>query len=312
MGDPSFPAPGRRAGEQPPADATWRKVVVPENFGFDDELSRQFAPVWYRRTFADPRSDDEHALRRVRLRFGAVDYLADVWLNDEHLGHHEGCFAPFGFDVTDRLRRSNNIVVAVQDPLEDLDPAQFFFFHRKRVIKGTLNYHDSRPGGLPGRMLTPLAEGEDPWVWTPELGQSMTTGGIVQPVTLECSGDVSIDGCFVTPVDDAGGAQVAVVMTNHATEPRDVAVHVDIGGLRGRGYRRSASGRVTCRCRDRSRLVGVVGAHPFGARHTRRPRSDGGGLERGPRARPAHDSFRAANGARRERRSRPRATPRAE
>ncbi|HEX7521736.1 MAG TPA: hypothetical protein VF441_06720 [Acidimicrobiia bacterium] len=233
-GDPSFPAPGRRAGEQPPAGATWRKVVVPENFGFDGELSRQFAPVWYRRTFADPRSDDEHALRRVRLRFGAVDYLADVWLNGEHLGHHEGCFAPFGFDVTDRLRRSNQVVVAVQDPLEDLDPEQFFFFHRKRVIKGTLNYHDSRPGGLPGRMLTPLAEGEDPWVWTPELGQSMTTGGIVEPVTLECSGDVSIDGCFVTPVGDAGSAQVAVVMTNHATEPRDVAVDVDIGGLRGR------------------------------------------------------------------------------
>jgi beta-mannosidase len=173
-------------------------------------------------------------LRRMRLRFAAVDYLADVWLNGEHLGHHEGCFAPFGFDVTDRLQRNNKVVVAVQDPLEDLDPEQLFFFHRKRVIKGTLNYHDSRPGGLPGRMLSPLAEGEDPWVWTPEWGQSMTTGGIVEPVTLECSGDVSIDAGFVTPIDDAGAAQIAVVMTNHATEPRDVILDFDIGGLRGR------------------------------------------------------------------------------
>jgi hypothetical protein len=46
-GDPSFPLPGARAAQGPPSDVTWRKVVVPENYGFDEELSRQFAPVWY-------------------------------------------------------------------------------------------------------------------------------------------------------------------------------------------------------------------------------------------------------------------------
>ena len=90
-------------------------------------------------------------------------------------------FAPFGFDVGDRFRRDNEVLVAVQDPLEPLDPSALFFAHRKRVIKGPLKYHDRRPGGLPGRMLEPLTPGEDPWVWTPEWGQSMTTGGIVGP-----------------------------------------------------------------------------------------------------------------------------------
>ena len=53
-------------------------------------------------------------------------------------------------------------MVAVQDPLEPLDPAALFFAAQKRVIKGTLKYHDSRPGGLPGRMVGPLAPGGDP------------------------------------------------------------------------------------------------------------------------------------------------------
>ena len=233
-GDPSFPAPGARAAQGPPADAEWRKVVVPENYGFDDELSRQFAPVWYRRTFADPRHGGlPESPARVRLRFGAVDYLADVWLNGEHLGHHEGYFAPFGFDVTDHLAKNNTLVVAVQDPLEPLDPSALFFDHRKWVIKGTLKYHDSRPGGLPGRMVGPLVSGGDPWVWTPEWGQSMTTAGIVGPVTLERTGDASIDALFVTPLDP-DTVHVAVVVTNHTGDALPARLDLDVAGDHGR------------------------------------------------------------------------------
>ena len=79
-----------------------------------------------------------------------IHHFADVWLNDELLGHHEGYFAPFGFDVTDRLRKNNLYPQAVvgESP-EDLDPDQFFFAHKKRIIKGTLKYHDSRPPWAP-------------------------------------------------------------------------------------------------------------------------------------------------------------------
>jgi beta-mannosidase len=232
-GDPSFPSPGARAAEGPPAGVKWRKVVVPENFGFDEELSRQFAPVWYRRTFADPRHGGlPESPQRVRLRFAAVDYLADVWLNDEHLGHHEGYFAPFGFDVTDRLAKNNTLVVAVQDPLEPLDPSALFFDHRKRVIKGTLKYHDSRPGGLPGRMVGPLVAGGDPWAWTPEWGQSRTTAGIVGPVTLERTGDASLDALFVTPLD-LRTVHVAAVVTNHAGDEFATRLDLALGDERG-------------------------------------------------------------------------------
>ena len=116
----------RRADED-----AWRKVVVPDNFGYDGEFSDFFGPMWYRRTFADPRLDAPEGSPRVaRLSFAAVDYFADVWLNDELLGHHEGCFAPFGFDVTDRLQKSNTVLVARAGPARaagsraDLLPAQ--------------------------------------------------------------------------------------------------------------------------------------------------------------------------------------------
>ena len=159
--------------------------------------------------------------QRARLCFAAVDYFADVWLNDELLGHHEGYFAPFGFDVTERLRKNNEVLVRVQDPLEPLDPDQFFFEHKKRIIKGTLKYHDSRPGGLPGPHGAPARPATTPpRSGHPEWGQSMTTAGIVGPVTLTRTGDVAISALFVTPLDhETGTVQIAVVLTNHDDAP---------------------------------------------------------------------------------------------
>lgn len=253
----SFPEPGARARAGVPDALSWRKLVVPDNFGSDDEFSAYFGPMWYRRRFADPWAGaEDQPPGRVRLRFRAVDYLADVWLNGEHLGHHEGAFAPFGFDVTDRLGRDNEVVVCVQDPLEPLDSSAYFFAHRKRVIKGTLKYHDSRPGGLPGRMTGPLVEGSDPWVWTPEWGQSMTTAGITGTVELVRTGIATLDAVFVTPLDlplvtpldlpldmpldmppdmppDPGGrVQVAAVMTNPTEGPLAAVLQLEVAGDR--------------------------------------------------------------------------------
>lgn len=217
----------RRAEQDP-----WRKVVVPDNFGFDSEFSRFFGWMSYRRRFADPRVDaPDGTPTRARLRFAAVDYFAEVWLNGERLGEHEGYFAPFGFDVTRRLAADNELLVRVQDPLEELDANAFFFSHKKHIIKGTLKYHDSRPGGLPGRMSHPLPGDDSPVVWTPEWGQSRTTAGITGGVELVRTGDVAIDALFVTPLDDATGRlQIAAVLANHRDVALDATVHLVVGG----------------------------------------------------------------------------------
>ena len=37
------------------------------------------------------------------LHFGAVDQIAEVFLNGKRLGRHEGGYLPFTFDVTEAL-----------------------------------------------------------------------------------------------------------------------------------------------------------------------------------------------------------------
>ena len=44
--------------------------------------------AWYWRDFNAPANP--HAGGRYLLRFWAVDYLAEVWLNGVHVGGHEG------------------------------------------------------------------------------------------------------------------------------------------------------------------------------------------------------------------------------
>ena len=53
--------------------------------------------VWYARKIIVPA---DMTSRRL-LHFGAVDYIADVWLDGQYLGSHEGGYTPFTFDITD-------------------------------------------------------------------------------------------------------------------------------------------------------------------------------------------------------------------
>ena len=56
---------------------------------------------------------------RLRLHFGAVDQIADVFLNGRPVAHHEGGYLPFWADVTDLVKSGENeLVVAVLDALD--------------------------------------------------------------------------------------------------------------------------------------------------------------------------------------------------
>jgi beta-galactosidase/beta-glucuronidase len=71
----------------------------------------------YTRTFKVPfkwRGD------RVMLNFGAVDWQADVYVNDIPVGNHTGGYTPFSMDITDALDgRTNTLTVKVWDPTDD-------------------------------------------------------------------------------------------------------------------------------------------------------------------------------------------------
>ncbi len=93
------------------------KILVP--FAAESSLSGVQKPVgennelWYKRTFTVPA---KWKGKNVLLHFGAVDWKAEVYLNDVKIGSHTGGYTPFCFDVTPYLTAGNQkLVVKVWD-----------------------------------------------------------------------------------------------------------------------------------------------------------------------------------------------------
>lgn len=75
------------------------------------ELTYLEGIVWYKKVFHH-KSDER---KRLFLHFGAVNYLADVYLNGEKIGSHEGGFTPFQFEITDKVKNGDNVVIVKVD-----------------------------------------------------------------------------------------------------------------------------------------------------------------------------------------------------
>lgn len=71
--------------------------------------------LWYKRTFSVPANWKS---KDIVLNFGAVDWKADVFVNDILIGSHQGGFTPFSFNITPYLTGKSNqkLVVRVWDP----------------------------------------------------------------------------------------------------------------------------------------------------------------------------------------------------
>lgn len=63
--------------------------------------------IWYKKDFNYHKKDD----KKVYLYFGAANYVANVYLNGDVIGMHEGGFTPFSFDITDKVKEGNNFVI---------------------------------------------------------------------------------------------------------------------------------------------------------------------------------------------------------
>ena len=70
----------------------------------------------YRRSFTLPEGFNRG---RVLLHIGAVDQVADVYVNGTHLAHHEGGYEAFSVDITPELREENTLEVRCRDDLTD-------------------------------------------------------------------------------------------------------------------------------------------------------------------------------------------------
>ncbi len=77
-----------------------------------DAFPEYHGVAWYWRVFDTP--SNAHADGRFLLRFWAVDYAAEVWLNGRRVGAHEGGETPFTIDVTDTIRAGAENLLAVR------------------------------------------------------------------------------------------------------------------------------------------------------------------------------------------------------
>ncbi len=133
---PEYPRPHLQRTEWLNLNGDWDLEITdlhshfPENYSHiikvpfcvESFLSRVERPVlpterlWYHRQFSIPPSWGE---KRIILHFGAVDWEATVYINDEKVGFHQGGYLPFRFDITDYLQSElNEIVVSVRDPTD--------------------------------------------------------------------------------------------------------------------------------------------------------------------------------------------------
>ena len=161
-------------------------------------------------------------LDRVFLVFHGVDYFADVELNGAAVGHHEGYFQTFEFDVTPHLKRGrNHLVVTVDAPFEE--PGTVWPDH-KRMIKGVLSHWDCKPGSV-----------------SKEDGQDGTSAGIWNSVDLEVRHAAWLGNVKVQPFlydrkltpghqnDQGLDAKVFITAQLHAVKPGDYTVTAAAG-----------------------------------------------------------------------------------
>jgi len=131
--------------------------------------------------------------KSVRLHFDAVNYIAEVWLNDHAIGRHEGGYAPFEFRIDDLLKfgAENFLSLRVLGPI----------VAQNKVIDG-LGMNDAPH-------------------W-----RGAIAGGIWQSVRLVATGPVVVDDTFIIPSLKDNTAKIQLTLDN--TEPKGRQVQVEI------------------------------------------------------------------------------------
>jgi beta-glucuronidase len=84
------------------------EFMVPGDFNSQYcELKFFESTIWYRKQFDLSKETD----KRYFLHFGAVNYKAKVFLNEDEIGEHEGGFTPFQFEVSNKVKDGINTLV---------------------------------------------------------------------------------------------------------------------------------------------------------------------------------------------------------
>ncbi|MCF8240348.1 MAG: hypothetical protein K9J16_03105 [Melioribacteraceae bacterium] len=93
----------------------WAEVNVPGSWHlYSDELLDYQGIGWFKKVFT---IDEIDQTKRFIIKFDAVDYLSELFINKKFAGKHEGGYTPFWFDITEFIDEgSNELLLRVNDP----------------------------------------------------------------------------------------------------------------------------------------------------------------------------------------------------
>jgi beta-glucuronidase len=177
-------------------------IAVPASWNDQFEDWRDYTGIaWYQTAFDLPWG---WRGQRILVRFNAVSYLTEVWLNGERLGEHEGGYLPFVFDITERVKDTGNDLVVRVDGQLAVD----------RVPPGKL-------AGLPGAAFPMVNYPDTSFDFFPYCG-------IQRPVLIYTEPpDAITDLTVTTGIEGASGA----IRVHIARTPGDpVEAHVTLSG----------------------------------------------------------------------------------
>ena len=142
--------------------------------------------AWYWKSFIPPQNPYRGG--RCLLRFHAVDYLADVWLNDRPVGSHEGGETPFALDVTEAVKSgaSNRLAVRVLNPKAEPTDG---------IVLAETPHRNKVPAGITS-------------------GGSYNSGGITEPVEVFWVPSVRLEDVYVRPDWKTGRVKVQATAMN--------------------------------------------------------------------------------------------------
>ena len=149
----------------------------------------------YSKTFAKPAHDG-----RVFLEFNGAAMTADVYVNGQHLAHHEGGYSTFRCDITDVLKEENEVKVLVDNSENDYvypQKADFTFYgglyRDVNLIIVPETHFELLKNGTPGIKVTPVVSDDlKSAVVTVETWQN--GGAVTYTINGESRSAESVDG----------------------------------------------------------------------------------------------------------------------
>ena len=180
-------------------DSAWDSKTIPgvENTLNGYQTTPEFYEngVWYRRAFS---AGDSLKGRAAVLKFLAVNYVADVWLNGTYLGWHEGGYTSFAFDVSSVIRFDTVNVLAVRVDNPPWNPGQ----------TATSTYRID---------IVPYYRVD----W-------FNYTGIIHDVILEFPDSLSIPRADIVPLDTLGSLKVGISTWNRGTSDQNVDLNIEV------------------------------------------------------------------------------------